>query len=322
MEQVLTKEVERSPRARLFASPTWKRIYQHRIMYLFLLPAIIVVFVFSYLPMIGLIMAFEKYDIVKGMFASPFIGLDNFKIMFADADFLRSLRNTVAINGLHIAIGFTLPIALAIIIFEIKDSAFKRVTQTITYLPHFVSWVAVSGIVYKLLDEHTGVVNVLLKALGAESVPFMREPTYFWWITIVVAIWKEVGWNTIIYLAALTGIPAEQYEAATVDGANGFQKLIYITLPSIAPVVALMLIFTIAQLVTNSPISFDAIYNLRNALVSSYSDTLDYYIYLQGIMRVKFGLATAMGLVRGLAGLILVMGANTLSRRIRKVGAF
>jgi putative aldouronate transport system permease protein len=306
----------------IFATRTWKRIYRYRTMYLFMLPAVVVVLVFSYMPMVGLIMAFQDYDIVDGMFASPFVGLDNFRIMLTDAAFLRSLRNTLVINGLHIAIGFPLPIALAIMIFDMKDSVYKRVTQTISYLPYFVSWVAIAGLVYKLLDVHTGVINVLIVALGGEAIPFMREADYFWWITVIVAIWKQVGWNTIIYLAALSGVPAEQYEAAIIDGANGFQQLIYITLPSIAPTVALMFIFTIAHLVTNSPISFDAIYNLRNALVSSHSDTLDFYIYMQGIQRVRFGFATAMGLIRGLAGLVLVLGANGLSRRIRKVGAF
>ena len=139
---------------------------------------------------------------------------------------------------------------------------------------------------------------------------------------VIVAIWKEIGWETIIYLAALSGIPAEQYEAAVVDGASKWQQLIYITLPSIAPTIGLMFIFTIAHLVTNSPISFGAIYNMRNALVSEYSDTLDYYIFLQGIRRVRYGIATAMGLLRGLAGLVLVLGANGISRRIRKYGAF
>jgi putative aldouronate transport system permease protein len=322
MGQAVRKQFEQTRPAYLSSSPTLKRILRYRTMYIFLVPAIILVIVFSYVPMVGLIMAFQDYDIVNGMFGSPFVGFDNFETLLSDADFHRSLRNTIAINGLHIAIGFTLPIALAIMIFDLRDSAFKRVTQTITYLPHFVSWVAIAGIVYKLLDEYTGVVNVLLRAWGREAIPFMREPTYFWWITIIVAIWKEVGWNSIIYLAALSGIPAEQYEAAIVDGANGFQKLIYITLPSIAPTVGLMFIFTIGHLVTNSPISFDAIYNLRNALVSSYSDTIDYYIYLQGIQRVRYGFATAMGLVRGVAGLALVLGANAISRRIRKVGAF
>jgi len=299
-----------------------KRIWRYRTMYLFLLPAVILIVVFSYAPMVGLIMAFEDYDIVNGMFRSPFVGFENFKHLFRDADFLRSLRNTVALNGIHIAIGFTLPIGLAILIFEMQDSAFKRITQTITYLPHFVSWVAIAGIVYKLLDEYTGVANILLRALDREAIPFMRRPDLFWWILIIVAIWKEIGWETIIYLAALSGIPAEQYEAAVVDGASKWQQLIYITLPSIAPTIGLMFIFTIAHLVTNSPISFGAIYNMRNALVSEYSDTLDYYIFLQGIRRVRYGIATAMGLLRGLAGLVLVLGANGISRRIRKYGAF
>lgn len=300
-----------------------KRILRYRTLYLFLVPAIIVVLVFSYVPMIGLIMAFQEYDIVNGMFRSPFVGLANFRALLRDSGFYRALRNTLAINGLYILIGFTLPVALAILIFGMRDSVFKRVTQTITYLPHFVSWVAIAGIVYKLLDQHTGLVNVVLKAIGQQTVPFMRKPDYFWWITIIVAIWKELGWDTIIYLAALSGIPPEQYEAAIVDGASSFQQLIYITLPSIAPTVALMLIFAVGNMVsTNSPISFDAIYNLRNAMVSTKSDTLDYYIYQQGIMKVRYGFATAMGLFRGLVALLLVMGTNALSRRIRKFGAF
>lgn len=300
-----------------------KRIYRYRTMYLFLLPAVVLVLVFSYTPMLGAIMAFQKYDIVKGWFGSPFVGLDNFRALIDNDDFYRALRNTVAINGLFVLIGFPMPIALAIMIFAMRDTVFKRVTQTISYLPHFVSWVVIAGIVYKMLDINTGIVNLLLEAIGQERVPFLREPDLFWWITIVVAIWKEVGWNTIIYLAALSGIPAEQYEAATVDGANGFQQLIYITLPSIAPTVGLMLIFTAGSMVSsNSPISFDAIYNLRNALVSSHSDTLDFYIYAQGVLRVKYGLATAMGLMQGVTSLLLVMGANSLSRRIRNYGAF
>ncbi len=300
-----------------------KRITRYRSLYLFLLPAVALVIVFSYAPMVGSIIAFEDYDIVKGMFRSPFVGLDNFKSLIDNDDFFRALRNTVAINGLFIVIGFPMPIALAIMIFAMKDTVFKRVTQTISYLPHFVSWVVIAGIVYKMLDENTGIINLMMERIGQERVAFFREPDLFWWITIIVAIWKEVGWNTIIYLAALSGIPPEQYEAATVDGANGFQQLIFITMPSIAPTIGLMLIFTAGSMVSsNSPISFDAIYNLRNALVSSHADTLDYYIYAQGVLRVKYGLATAMGLMQGVTSLLLVMGANALSRRIRKYGAF
>jgi putative aldouronate transport system permease protein len=300
-----------------------RRIQQYRTMYLFLVPAIIIVLVFNYWPMVGVSMAFEKYDLVKGMFNSPFVGLDNFKAFINDKAFWSALRNTLAINGLYLMIGFPLPIVVAIMIFSMKDTLFKRVTQTISYLPHFVSWVVIAGIVYKLLDVNSGIINLLIKNLGGTPVPFMREPGYFWWLATIVSIWKELGWNTIIYLAALSGIEAEQYEAAMVDGASGFQQLIYITLPGIAPIIGLMLIFTMGTLVSSSSAtSFDSIYNLRNAIVASTADTLDYYIYAKGVLGVKYGLSTAAGLILSLISLFLVLGSNALSRRIRGYGAF
>ena len=300
-----------------------RRIRRYSTMYIFLIPAILVVLTFSYRPMIGVIMAFQKYDLVRGMFHSPFVGLENFKTFINDKAFWSALRNTLAVNGLYILFGFPLPIVLAIMIFAMKDTVFKRVTQTISYLPHFVSWVVIAGIVYKLLDVSSGIINILIKNLGGTPIPFVREPGYFWWIMTIVSIWKELGWNTIIYLAALSAIEAEQYEAAMVDGANSFQQLIYITLPGIAPTVGLMLIFTMGTLVsTNSAISFDAIYNMRNAIVASTADTLDYYIYAKGVLGVKYGLSTAAGLVLSLVSLFMVLGSNALSRRIRGYGAF
>jgi putative aldouronate transport system permease protein len=300
-----------------------RRINRYSTLYLFLIPAALIVLIFSYRPMIGVIMAFEKYDIVKGMFHSPFVGFENFKTFLNDKAFWSALRNTLAINSLYILIGFPLPIALAIMIFAMKDTVFKRITQTISYLPHFVSWVVIAGVVYKLLDVNSGIINILIKNLGGTPIPFMREPGYFWWLMTIVSIWKELGWNTIIYLAALAGIEAEQYEAAMVDGANGFQQLIYITLPGLAPIVGLMLIFTMGTLVSSSSAtSFDAIYNLRNAIVASNADTLDYYIYAKGIIGVKYGLSTAAGLMLSLISLFMVLGSNAISRRIRGYGAF
>ena len=300
-----------------------RRIQRYSTLYIFLLPAIISVLIFYYRPMIGLIMAFQKYDIVKGMFDSPFVGLENFRAFVNDKAFWSALRNTLAINGLYFLIGFPLPIALAIMIFAMRDTLFKKVTQTISYLPHFVSWVVIAGVVYKLLDIDGGIVNILIKNLGGTPVAFMREPDLFWWIMTITSIWKEMGWNTIIYLAALAAIDAAQYEAAMVDGASGFQQLVHITLPGLAPIIGLMLIFTMGSLVSsNSAISFDAIYNLRNALVASRADTLDYYIYSKGIQGVKYGLSTAAGLLLSLISLFMVLGSNALSRRIRGYGAF
>lgn len=302
---------------------TLTRIKRYSVLYLFMLPAIILVLVFNYRPMIGVVMAFQDYDIVRGMWDSPWVGLENFRTFIQDPDFWLALRNTLTINGLYILFGFPLPIGLAILIFSMRDTAFKRITQTISYLPHFVSWVVIAGIVYKLLDTHSGIVNILIQYFGGEPIPFFREPDKFWWIITITSIWKELGWNTIIYLAALSGIDADQYEAAMVDGANSFQQLIYITLPGIAPTVGLMFIFTMGTLVSsNAATSFDAIYNMRNALIASTADTLDYYIYAEGVLGVKYGLSTAAGLMLSLISLALVLSANAISRKIRGYGAF
>ena len=300
-----------------------KRIYQYRVQYLFLVPAFVAVIIFAYIPMAGVVMSFMDYDILKGPFHSPWVGLEHFQEFLTDPEFWQSLKNTVGINGLSILFGFPLPIIVAIAIFSIKDGPFKRVTQTISYLPHFVSWVVVGGLVYKLLDENTGAINTLIKACGGDAIAFMRDPGWFWPVIIITCIWKELGWNTIIYLAALSGIDSEQYEAALVDGAKSWQRLIYITIPSILPIVGLMLIMTVGNLInSNGSASFDAVYNLRNALTATSSDTLDYYIFSQGIQHNEYSYAAALGLVQGLVSLVLVMSANGISRKTQGYGAF
>lgn len=298
-----------------------KRMSKYKVMYIFLVPAVLFCIIFNYAPMVGIIMSFEKYDAMKGMFASAFVGFDNFAKFLKEPDFYNALKNSIGLNVFSIIFGFPLPIALAILIFSMKDSALKRITQTISYLPHFISWVIVAGLIYKLLDKNTGIINIIIKEFTVNPIDFLKEPKYFWGITILTFIWKELGWNTIIYLAALSSIDAEQYEAAMVDGAKGWQKLINITLPGLAPVISLILIFTIGSVIKGN-ISFDAIYNMRNPFVASVSDTLDYYIYQQGIIRMEFGYSTAVGLVLSLFSLILTLASNSLSRRIRGYGAF
>lgn len=300
-----------------------KEIAKHRVLYLFLVPAFVALIIFAYIPMVGLVMSFMDYDIIKGPFHSPWVGLEHFQEFLTDPEFWHALGNTIGINGLSILIGFPLPIALAIAIFSMRDGIFKRVTQTISYLPHFVSWVVVGGLVYKILDMDTGAVNSLIRFFGGQPIAFMREPGWFWCVIITVCIWKELGWNTIIYLAALSGIDAEQYEAAVVDGANGWHRLIYITIPSILPIVGLMLIMTVGNLInSNGSASFDAVYNLRNALTATSSDTLDYFIFAQGIQHNEFSYAAAAGFVQGLVSLFLVMSANAISRKVQGYGAF
>ena len=298
-----------------------RRMWEHRVMYCFLLPALIVLIVFAYTPMVGLVISFQNYDLVKGFSGSKWVGFKWFEKFLRDKDFYVALKNTLGINSLHMIIGFPLPIALAIGIFAMRPSKYKKITQTITYLPHFISWVVIAGLVYKMLDAETGIVNTMVKSLGGQATPFMREPRYFWSIIITVAIWKELGWNTIIYLAALSSIPSEQYEVAIVDGANSRQQLWYITLPSIAPTIGLMLIMTAGSLV-NGGIGFDAVYNLRNPFLAETANTLEYFTFSEGILRNKFSYSTAVGFAQGMVSLVLVVTANTISRKLRGYGAF
>lgn len=270
-------------------------------------------------------MAFQKYDPVLGILNSPFIGFDNFREFLTKADFYLSLKNTIVMNALLIVIGFPLPILFALLVNEIKNAAFKRISQTITYLPHFISWVVVSGLVYALLEDGHGIINSLLQFLNMESIPFMRESKYFWWVFVVVAIWKELGWNSIIFLAALTGIDQEQYEAATIDGANRMHKLLYITLPGIAPVVGLMFIFNIATIFGangSGGANFDAIYNMSNPLVMDASQTLDYHVYMAGIRYSNPSYGTTVGLVVSVLSFVLLLSSNRISKKISGYGAF
>ena len=298
-------------------------------LYALLIPGLFMIILFHYVPMYGLAIGFKKYNIFLGnspfdaIRLSPWVGLANWSKLWIQSKFRQAIINTFVISAMKIVIGFPIPIILALMINEVRGTITKRVLQTVMYLPHFISWVVIAGLVYKMLDSETGIVNTIIEALGGEAIPFMREPQYFWGIIIIVAIWKELGWNTIIYLAALSAIPPEQYEAAIVDGANGRQRLWYITLPSIAPTIGLMLIMTVGNLVNgNGGIGFDAVYNLRNALLYTKANTLDYFIFSEGILNNKLSYATALGLAQGVVSLILVMTANATSRKLQGYGAF
>lgn len=303
----------------------WANVKKYRSMYLFLLPAIIVTFIFAYLPMFGLVIAFQKYDSIKGFLHSPFVGFENFREFLAKPEFYQTLKNTIGMNALYIFIGFPLPILFALLINEIKNIAFKRISQTITYLPHFLSWVVVSGLAYSVLEDGYGALNLLLQHVGFDSIPFMREAKYFWGVFTTVAIWKELGWNSIIFLAALTSIDQEQYEAATIDGANRFQKLLYITIPGMMPVIGLMFIFNIATIFGangSGGANFDAIYNMSNPLVMGTSQTLDYYVYMAGIRYSNPSYGTAVGLVISILSFTLLLASNKIGKKISGYGAF
>jgi putative aldouronate transport system permease protein len=305
---------------------TLKKISLNRTYYLFLLPAIAVCLVFYYSPMFGVIMAFQDYNVVKGWLGSPFVGLKHFEHFLHDKYFISALKNTLGINGLAIVIGYPLPIIFSLIIFSMRDSVFKRVSQTISYMPHFLSWVVVAGFIYRMLDRNGGVVNLLIKQFGGTAIPFMSESKYFWGIAVASGIWKELGFITIIYLAALSSIPAEQYEAADIDGATGFQKLQYVTLPGLATTMSLVLIFTIGTLINTHGyfvmVPFDAIYNLRNPMIAATANTIDYYIYQAGVQDIKYSYAAAIGISQSILAFCMVYGGNLFSKKIQGYGAF
>ncbi len=305
---------------------SWKRINNYKVLYLFMLPAVLSCLIFNYKPMLGIIMAFQDYSVVDGIWKSPFVGLAHFKEFFSDPYFMSALKNTLGINGLAILIGFPIPIIFALMIFSMKDGMFKRINQTISYLPHFISWVVVAGLLYRITDESSGIVNMAITALGHDPVAFFKDPGYFWWIAIFVGVWKEVGWISIIYLSALAGVEYEQYEAAMIDGANGFQKLTHITLPGIMPTISIVLIFTLGTLINTSGyfvlVPFDSIYNLRNPMIADAANTLDFYIYQTGVLSSKYSYATALGFAQGIVALFMVMGGNWFSKKFSGQSAF
>jgi len=269
-------------------------------------------------------MSFQDFDIMKGYFNSEFVGFKHFINYLKDPIFWQALRNTLGINSLMIIIGFPLPIIFALLLNEVRVTSFKRVTQTITYLPHFISWVIVAGMVYRLLDMDAGILNYIRAHwFEVERIPFLRISSYFWPILIIVSIWKTLGWNSIIYIAALSGIDVELYEAARIDGAGRFKSLLHITLPGIAPIIGLMFIFSIGTLVnTSGGASFDAIFNMRNSMVMDVAQVLDLYTYQQGVLLNRLSYAAAIGLTQSLLSLGLVFFANFTSRKISGYGAF
>lgn len=289
-----------------------KRIKSQKMLLLFLLPGLVAVIVFSYIPMVGVLMAFENYKPQKGFFGSEFIGLKNFIMFLKDPYFYEALKNTLGISLLSLMFGFPAPIILAILIDNIKNIHFKKITQTLTYLPHFISWVVIASLVYRLLDESSGVLNIILSWFGKEPTSYMSAPEYFWPVLIITSILKEVGWGSIIYLAAISGIDPELYNAAAIDGANRFKQLIHITIPGILPTIVLMLILSLGSLVTSN---FDAVFNLSNAQVLSAAEVVETYVLRTGIMLAKYSYSSAIGFTQSIISFLLVFIGIKLSKK-------
>ena len=291
-------------------------VLKHKYLYIFFLtPAVISVILFRYRPMIGVIMAFQKFDISAASYlTSPFVGFANFERFLTNPRFYQALNNTLGLSLFSLVIVFPLPIVFALLLNEIRQLQVKRIVQTITYLPHFLSWVVVATMVYRIVDPSTGIIGQILEAFGRETIPFMREPRYFWAITIISSIWKELGWSAIIYIAAIASIDPQLFEAAYMDGANKLRMVWHITLPSIAETIALMFILKVSTLVSSGGL-FDAVFNLSNPMVNEKSYTLEMYSYYEGIMSGKYSYATAITLTQAVVGLILVFSANQIYKK-------
>lgn len=284
-----------------------------------LLPGIIWLIMFCYVPMAGLRMAFYKYNLVGGYENSLFIGLDNFRMLFGGQDFIRALKNTLEIGMLGLCIGFPFSIFLALLITEMRGKWLPKATQTITFIPYFVSGVVVCGIVINFLSPSTGIINILLGKLGIDPIYFLVKPEYFKGILVTMNTWKGAGFNAVVYIAAILAIDPTLYECADMEGASRLQRIKYITLPCIAPTISILLILALGNIIK---VGYENILLLYQPSTYSAADVIGTYTYRLGIEQNNFGLATASGLFESVVSLIMVIGANKVSRKISNSSVF
>lgn len=284
----------------------------NKALYFMAVPSVIFFVMIRIVPVLGSVIAWQDYSIFRGILASPWVGWDNFREMFAYPGFYRVLSNTMLIGFYRVVIGFPVPIILALILNEVKLKRFQSVAQSALYLPYFLSWVVVGQLFMNMLHPSTGIVNILLIRLGLEPVFFFGEPQYFHALVTVSYIWKFAGYQSIIYLAAISTVDPNLYEAAEIDGAGPLVKIFRITIPIIAPVIIIMMLLSIGQFME---IGFDQIYVMMNPLVRSTADIFDTYIYRVGLVNGRFSITTAIGLFKSLVGFVLIIGGNFIAQK-------
>ena len=294
-----------------------KDIVKNRYLYLLLLPGLIYFIIFKYLPMYGVVIAFQDYNMIRGISGSEWVGFQQFERLFRTSTFQQIFLNTFLISFYKLVFGFPAPIVLALLLNEIRHRVFKRVTQSIMYLPHFVSWVIFSGIIITFLNPVDGLANYMIQRFGGEPVHFLISKEFFRSILVISDIYKGIGWGTIIYLAAISGVNLELYEAARMDGANRFRQTWHVTLPAIRPVVFIMLILSLGGILEAG---FEQIYLLYSPLVYEVADVIDTYVFRMGIQRANYSLATAAGLFKSVIGLIFIVGANAIVKKFGEDG--
>lgn len=288
-------------------------------LYLLVLPGLLYFVVFKYVPMWGIIISFQNYSPYLGLWHSEWVGWAHFDRLFSNPDFLVILRNTLAINALSLLFFFPLPIALSLMMNEIRNRFFKGAVQSIIYLPHFLSWVVIAGISLIMLSESDGIINGLLEAAGFNRVDFLTNADFFWGLLTLQSIWKEVGWGTVIFLAAIAGVDVQLYEAAKLDGAGKLRQMWHVTLPAIRNVIIILLILRIGHIMD---VGFEQVYLMMNGAVSEVAEVFDTYVYRVGILQGQFSFSTAVGLFKSVVGLVLVIIANRLSKMFGEEGMY
>ena len=296
-----------------------KYLWKHKYMYLMLVPAIVYYVIFCYVPMYGASIAFKDFNPMQGIMKSPWVGFDVFEQLFGMSKFYSVFWNTIRISLIRLIFGFPFPIIVALMLNELRWNRVKRVIQTAIYIPNFISWVVLGGIMTSLLSMDSGIVNGIIKMLGFQPIGFLTDERYFVPTMVVSMIWKTFGWNTIIYLAAMTGIDPQLYEAATVDGANRWQRLLHITLPCIRSTIIVVLITRIGSLMQAG---FEQIFVLYHPGVYGTADIIDTYVYRMGLQEGKFELASAVGLFKSVVNFILVVIANKTARMMGEEGIY
>lgn len=306
--------VQQSPRSASKFGSYLRRTWPLYVMLVFPIAFFVI---FRYLPMTNIVMAFKDYNMFKGVWQSDWAGFKWFEKAFASKDFWRSLRNTIMLNFLDLLMGFPAPIILAILLNEVVFYRFKRVTQTIVYLPHFLSWIIISGMAFQLLAPVSGVINQFLAKLGAGPVEFLGDKKLWVCTYVVLGLWKEVGWNAIIYLAAISGINTELYEAAEIDGAGRFRKIWHVTLPGIRSTIVVLLVMNLGRILG---IEFDRPYSLQNTSVMDVADVISTYVYRVGIRGLQFSLTAAVGLFQSVVCVIFLLTANAIAKKFGERG--
>lgn len=315
IETTLTAEKKEKSFKRKFS---WsKELARNRFLYVLLVPVALYLIVFKYAPMFGEIIAFKNYRLADGIMGSPWVGFQQFEKLFASKEFYVVLKNTLLLNLYHLAFAFPVPILLAVLLNEVRVEWYKRTLQNLLYIPHFISWVVLGSIVIALLSPSTGFINFLLKGFGMEPIYFMADK--FWWpVSFVVSgIWKEAGFGTILYLAAMASIDPTLYEAAKIDGANRLRQTWHVTLPGIRSTIAILLILQVGNMME---VGFEQVYALRNDAVTSVAEVISTFVYTRGLINLQYSYTTALGLFQSVIALILVVAVNRIIKAMGERG--